>query len=119
MNVVVLRGNLSRPPEVRELQSGDQLVVYDVTTRRSEERADTVPVVWFGAPVEATGLDEGDEVVVVGRVRRRFYRAAERTQSVTEVVADDVVRASSTRKMRSVLRRAEAAIAEIGGSPSG
>ena len=108
MNVVVLRGSLSRAPEVRELQSGDQLVVYDVTTRRPEERADTVPVVWFDAPEAATELEAGDEVVVVGRVRRRFYRAGERTQSVTEVVADDVVPAAATRKVRTALRRAVA-----------
>ena len=36
-------------------------------------------------------------VVVVGTVRRRFFRAGGATQSRTEVLADKVVRASRTR----------------------
>jgi len=119
MNVVVLRGSLSRAPRVRALQSGDQLVMYDLTTRRHEERADTVPVIWFDPPHTAAELDAGAEVVVVGRVRRRFYRAGERTQSVTEVVADDVRPAGATRRVRAALRRVEATITEVPAKPSG
>ena len=92
-NLVVLRGVLSRDPEVRELPSGDALVAYDVTVRPEAPageapRAESVPVAWFDPPAAATAMAAGDEVVVVGRVRRRFFRAGGATASRTEVVAD-------------------------------
>jgi single-strand DNA-binding protein len=108
MNVVVLQGTLSSPPQERALQSGDRLLVYEVTTREVDLPAHTVPVVWFDAPAGADGFDAGDEVVVVGRVRRRFYRAGERTQSSTEVVADEVVGVRAKRRVRTALGRAAA-----------
>jgi single-strand DNA-binding protein len=104
MNVVALAGRLSRPAEHRVLPSGDELVAYEVTTPgRGDERADTVPVVWFGAPASASSMDVDDKVVVVGRVRRRFFRAGGSTQSRTEVVADAVVPARNGRRVRAAL----------------
>ncbi len=90
-NVVVLVGRLARPAEARELPSGDRLVAYEVTVDREGERAETVPVVWFGAPASAVDHDVDERMVVVGRVRRRFFRAGGGTQSRTEVVAEAVV----------------------------
>lgn len=100
MNLVVLRGTLSRPPEARALRSGDMLVSYEVTCPgRGGTPATSVPVVWFAPPAGSAAADlEADaEVVVVGRVRRRFFRAAGSTQSRTEVVADRVVPARRAR----------------------
>ncbi|HWH34102.1 MAG TPA: single-stranded DNA-binding protein [Acidimicrobiales bacterium] len=91
MNVVLLRGRLSRAPQRRALPSGDELVGYDVTVRRPGQPAESVPVAWFDAPASATELAADDEVVVVGRVRRRFFRRGGATQSRTEVVAERVV----------------------------
>lgn len=91
MNIVVLRGRLCRPPECRLLKSGDSLVSYEVTVPRTGARAETVPVAWMAAPPSAADLAVDEEVVVVGRVRRRFFRAGGATQSRTEVVADRVV----------------------------
>ncbi|HUQ62879.1 MAG TPA: single-stranded DNA-binding protein [Acidimicrobiales bacterium] len=96
-NVVALVGRLARPPEFKELPSGDRLVAYEVTVAREGERAEGVPVVWFGAPASAADHDVDDAVVVIGRVRRRFYRAGGATQSRTEVVADNVVAARGKR----------------------
>lgn len=90
MNVVILRGTLSRPPSPRSLPSGDRLVTLEVTTRPPEGRAESVPVSWAGAPDRVLRLEEGDAVVVTGRVRRRFFRAGGATASRTEVVADAV-----------------------------
>jgi hypothetical protein len=50
VNVVVLQGRLSRPPARRVLPSGDELVNLEVTTERAEGPAESVPVVWPGAP---------------------------------------------------------------------
>ena len=50
---------LARPPETRELPSGDRLVAYEVTVERPNERAETVPVVWFAAPASADVASKG------------------------------------------------------------
>lgn len=110
LNLVVLRGALSSSPRRRRLASGASLDAYEVTTAavtpldRNGPRARgrlSVPVVWFDAR-RPPRLAAGDEVVVVGRVRRRFYRAGGSTVSRTEVVADVVARAGTARAVRSV-----------------
>jgi len=50
--------------------------------------------------------------VVVGRVRRRFFRAGERTQSRTEVVADAVVPATQRKRVETVLRKAHESLGD-------
>jgi single-strand DNA-binding protein len=121
INAVAIEGYLARPAELRILPSGSSVLSLDVTVRRPEGPAETVPVSWSDAPAWASGLDTDDAVVVVGRVRRRFFRAGGTTQSRTEVVADVVVRRSSVRKARDVLAslsaRLEVAAAELGQAP--
>ena len=112
-NVVALRGRLSRPAELRVLPTGSTLVGLEVTTRRSDDvKADTVPVVWHDAPAAAQSLDEGDEVVVVGHVARRFFRAGGATQSRTEVVASAVIPVRSAKRAEAALRQAASVIDE-------
>lgn len=115
VNVVVLVGTLSRPPEERTLPSGDRLVAFEVTTRPPEGRAESVPVVWPGATPAAVALPAGEAVVVVGRVRRRFFRSGGATASRTEVVASGIVALRHTRRARRLVERA---LAEIGTAPS-
>ena len=92
MNVCVVRGQLSRDPEVRELRtSGGQVVELDVSVAAHDERpTETVPVCLFDPPDATLRLAAGDAVVVIGRVRRRFFRSSSGTMSRTEVVADKV-----------------------------
>lgn len=117
MNIVALRGRLSRPAEERTLGSGTRLVSYDVTVADPNGgRAETVPVVWFDPPTGAL-IDDGTEVVVVGRVRRRFFRAGGATGSRTEVVADVVVPATRAKRVASALERAQRRLA--GEEPAG
>lgn len=108
MNVVVLQGALTRPAELRSLPSGDSLVGLEVTVPRAGEKAESVPVVWPGAPAAAADLDVGEKVVVVGRVRRRFFRSGGATQSRTEVVADLVVQSRKAKRARAALAQAVA-----------
>jgi single-strand DNA-binding protein len=112
MNVVILQGTLSCPPVARDLPSGDHLVAYEVTTRPDDGPALSVPVTWFDPPASAAALAEGAEVVVTGRVRRRFFRAGGSTASRTEVVATTVVPA---RRRTRVERAVAAALVEVGG----
>jgi single-strand DNA-binding protein len=110
MNLVVLRGALSRPPEARDLRSGDVVVEYDVLVPgREGGGAEHVPVVWFSPPAGAADLEPDTAVVVVGRVRRRFFRSGTVTQSRTEVVADRVLPA---RRAKAAERAVLEALAE-------
>jgi single-strand DNA-binding protein len=110
VNVVALRGHLARPAEERVLPSGDRLVGFEVTVDRPSRRRETVPVVWFDAPTEAAGYDTDTAVVVVGRVRRRFFRAGGATASRTEVVADVVLPARQAKRVTAALRDAAARV---------
>lgn len=112
MNVVVLRGTLSRPAEERTLPSGDRLVALEVTVRHPDAPTATVPVIWMEAPASAAILAAGTQVVVTGRVRRRFFRAGGVTASRTEVVAERVVPASRRATANKAVRHAVAALEE-------
>ncbi len=115
MNVVVLRGTLSRQPEERSLPSGDRLVGFEVTVPALDGgRSESVPVVWHDPPAEALALAKGDEVAVLGRVRRRFFRAGGSTQSRTEVVAERVVPADNQRRVSTLFRSAGRQLAPSG-----
>ncbi len=114
MNVVILQGSLSSPPVERELRSGDRITSYEVTTRGDAAIAETVPVVWFDAPARAVTITEGTEVVVTGRVRRRFFRTNGSTGSRTEVVATEVMAVTQKRRVAKVLEAAAAALGAEG-----
>jgi single-strand DNA-binding protein len=103
MNFVILRGHLSSQPQERVLASGSVLWSLEVTTS-TDHGAWSVPVTWFDPP-SAVVFGAGDEVVVVGAVRRRFFRGAGGTQSRTEVVATEIVPASARRKAERLLQR--------------
>lgn len=107
-NVALIGGTIAAAPRRRELPSGDQLVELDVTTRGPHGTA-TVPVVWPDPPATASRLTAGDDVIVAGIVRRRFFRAGGATQSRTELVAASVV----PRRQRATVRRLLATVAGV------
>jgi single-strand DNA-binding protein len=113
MNLVTLVGRLSRPAEQRLMPSGDRIVVFEVTVPGPDGKAETAPVVWFAAPASAASLDADRSVVVVGRVRRRFYKASGTTQSRTEVVADVVVPTNQAKRVRAALQGAATRLDDI------
>ena len=97
MNVVVLRGRVSSEPNLRELGSGSVVMNIDLTTRVNDVNT-SVPLVWFDPPAKAQ-FAEGDEVCLVGTVRRRFFRSGGSTQSRTEVVVEHLGRSSDKRSL--------------------
>lgn len=118
-NLVVLRGRLARPAALRSLPSGDRLVALEVSMPAEGRRTETAPVVWPDPPATAVALDVDQEVVVVGRVRRRFFRAGGATASRTEVVAEVVVPVSQARRVHAALARAAGVVGEAGrGGPA-
>jgi|SRR5215210_631781 single-strand DNA-binding protein len=98
-NVVLLQGRVSSEPRLRELPSGSAIVNLEVTTV-VDDASISVPVVVESASVDCGA---GDDVVVVGVVRRRFFRAGGATQSRTEVLAEKVVRTSRTRAAQKLI----------------
>ena len=94
-NLAVLSGELAAAPTTRRLPSGRDVVGFDVVTHVTDQGSDSVvrvPVAWPEPPQRAVRtLRQGLAVVVVGTVRRRFFRSGGTTQSRTEVVAGQVV----------------------------
>jgi len=113
MNLAVVRGVCSSPAEVRELPSGSTLVLLQVTTRDGEDAAVSVPVVAWDPPAKVTDLDEGDEIVALGRVRRRFFRAGGATLSRVELEASALALAGDRRRVQALHRRAAAALEQV------
>ncbi len=107
-NLVILRARVTSEPRLVELASGGDVVQYDVKTPDAAGAA-SVPVSWFDAPAAGRRFAPGDEVVVVGSVRRRFFRAGGATVSRTDVVADEML---SVRRLRAVQRAVESAMAQ-------
>ena len=102
-NLVVVRGILARDPDHRVLASGDELLSLELTVRSSDRPAESVPVVWHNPTALAGRIAEGDDLVVIGRVRRRFFRVAGTTTSRTEVHAESVLGARSSARIRTRL----------------
>lgn len=88
LNMVIVIGNLVKPVEIRNLPSGVSIANFDVVVQQVDGTPDTVPVALFEAPDEALLWAPGGTLLVIGRVRRRFFRVGPSTQSRTEVVAE-------------------------------
>ena len=107
MNVAVIAGQVLSKPNERRLDTGEFATAFDVVTEGEEGRL-TVPVNWV-TTVRAL-VAEGDEVVVVGKVRRRFFQSSGHVQSRTEVLAESVVASRRKVAVRKALEAAADAI---------
>lgn len=112
IDVVVIHSTLSGTPSARRLASGSELLSLEVTTAGPDGTA-SLPVAWFDPPASGAAFASGDEVVVRGIVKRRFFRTAGGTQSRTEVVAAEVVGASRRRQVERLLAHAADQIAGV------
>jgi single-stranded DNA-binding protein len=87
VNLVILVGEVTSPPVQRTLQSGEIVSSFDMATHVESGRI-SVPVALAG---ECDTTHVGDNVCVVGYVRRRFFRSGAGVTSRTEVMADQVI----------------------------
>jgi single-strand DNA-binding protein len=116
-NVALLRGAVRGDPVTRVLPSGGVVVQFDVSTavRSTGTVSNTsVPVAWADpSSASMAYLTDGNEVVVVGAVQRRFFRVGGATQSRTEVVAESVI---PVRRRKQVEVALDAVIDRLGPS---
>jgi single-strand DNA-binding protein len=110
VNLVVLRGVASAPPESRVLRSGRRLATLSVRVHALGPGATSVPVAVWDPPAWVEAIDLDDPVVVVGTLRRRFYQTASGTGSRVEVEASLVGRGNDRRRLDTALRRADEAL---------
>ncbi len=90
-NEVRIAGRVSGSPILREVPSGDSLWTWRVVVPRQEassrQSVDVLDCVAWTARARrsAAGWNDGDEVEIVGALRRRFFRGTGSVQSRTEV----------------------------------
>ncbi len=114
VNLVVLRGVASNTSELRTLPSGQRLATFSVRVPGSEGKATSVPVAIWDPPAWLEGLEADDAVVVVGTLRRRFFRDARGiTASRVEVEASTVGRGGERRRREAAAQRATRALADL------
>ena len=114
VNLAVVRGTISSPPDVRILPSEAVLAQLQVSTRLDTETL-SLPVAVWNPAAWVQELETGDAVIVVGRVRRRFFRAGGAAASRVEVEADVVARAHDRRRVQRALRHVNEALAVLDG----
>ena len=107
MNRVILMGRLTRDPDIRYSQSGDNMAIgrFTVAVDRRQRRdasdqqtADFIPCVCFGRTAEFAEkyLRQGTKVVVSGRIQTGSYTNKDGQKVyTTEVVLDDIEFAES------------------------
>lgn len=100
MNKVILYGNLTRDPELKQLPTGFQVTSFGMATNRrvkKDEKWEDVPefhnIVVFGRQAETTAqyLKKGSSALIEGRIQTRSWESPEKgKQYRTEIVAERV-----------------------------
>lgn len=99
-NQVILMGNLTRDPELRQIPSGQSVCSFSLALNRSykagdgewQEVTDYVDIVAWGPLGErvAQYVTKGRPVLVNGRLQSRSWEQEGKKRSKVEVVAQDV-----------------------------
>jgi len=95
-NVSLVRGTLVALPTVRVIDRHQRATTFDLATIVGGKRA-VVPVVALNMDLPI--IKVGDDVTVLGHVRRRFFRIGARTQSVTELMVEYIVSGNKTARL--------------------
>lgn len=95
-NLAIVRGRLVASPTVRVIDRHQRATTFDLATLVAGRRV-VVPVVALNMDLPVVKV--GDEVTTFGHVRRRFFRVGARTQSVTELLAEQIVVGASSKRL--------------------
>jgi single-stranded DNA-binding protein len=101
VNVVVLAGTIAADPVERRMPCGEECTEIRLSVPESGRRLLPLPVLaWHTevGKVRLRDLHRGDEVLVYGRLIRRFYRSGAGARSLTEVVANGLKHLESTEQ---------------------
>lgn len=100
VNQVILLGNLTRDPEVRQTPSGQSVCSFSLALNRAykgqngewQEATDYIDVVAWGPLGERVGqyLSKGRRALVQGRLQSRSWEQEGQKRSKVEVLANDV-----------------------------
>ncbi|CAB4647619.1 unannotated protein [freshwater metagenome] len=116
LNFAILVGVLSSEVETREIQDRGEVATLQVRVLSLDGVA-TVPVTMWAPPAWLLAAGEGTPVLVVGKVRRRFWRTpVGTTGSRVDVEATSVTR-DGPRQRASLAKRADAILASVALTP--
>ena len=100
VNQVILMGNLTRDPEVRQTPSGQSVCSFSLALNRAykaqngewQEATDYIDVVAWGPLGERVGqyLSKGRRALVQGRIQSRSWEQDGQKRNKVEVLANDV-----------------------------
>lgn len=100
LNKAMLIGNLTRDPELKSLESGQQVASFSLATNRTfkdkdgnkKEQAEFHNVVVFGKQAESVAqyLKKGSQAYVEGRLQTRTWEKEGEKKSRTEIIAEVV-----------------------------
>lgn len=95
MNIVILRGRLTRDPEARTTQSGKNLCRFTLAVdgQRKDDKADFVPCQAWGRTAEVITeyCGKGKQIEVVGRLSVRSYEDQQgKKRTATEVIVNSM-----------------------------
>lgn len=111
-NLAIVRGICSSAPECRVLPNESKLYQLQITTR-VDGRAMSVPVAILDPAAWVPKLECGDEIVIVGAVRRRFFRAGGTTASRVEIEADTICRGRDLHRNKTIRSRVEKLLLDL------
>lgn len=105
-NLVILRGRCRTEPGSVVVSTGEEFLSFDLLVEAGHGPRESVPVRLARTASATTLLDTDVEVVVIGRVRRRFFRVGGATATRTEVDADHVLGVRSVARIGRALATA-------------
>ena len=113
-NVALIRGECSTTPDVRLLESGSRVASLAVRCPAADGRTTSVPVTVWEPPSWVEALGPGDHVVVVGALRRRFYRGAGGVGSRVDLESTGIARTADGRRVRALVKRVAGLVDDFG-----
>ena len=122
-SLTLAQGVVAAPPTVRSTARGE-IAELDLRSRAFVSAETTGPGPPIGITIVANpelieGVEEGDELLVFGTTRRRFFRAGGTTVARTEVEAVSIVKVSDRRRRSRLISHALAWIEGMAAASAG
>jgi single-strand DNA-binding protein len=113
MNLVVIMGRLTKPPEVSQTQTGIIICKFTLAVDRhnGKNETDFLNITSFGKLAEFVGryFQKGKQVAINGRIQTRTYDDADgKRHYMTDIIADQAYFADSKDKMPDDYKQSDA-----------